>query len=279
MLRDELFRSGAPMMIALTCMLAFGYVARVRRERPASYWTVAWALLATRYAWSAFWGSPYPHEWSSLVGAMLRVSFAMTVLVGALALRGTHIQTRWIPIVAVGVPLALLPLDPRILTATLRMEIVLGTMFVLLAFAATRIATAPGLPQIERRATSLALLVYAGVSVLSTQMPNGSVAFTTTTVIAWGAQLLVAIGILATFFRLSYEAEIAARAAVENTLTRALSGFVHLCMHCKAVRDRTDQWQPLEQFIAERTASHTSHGLCETCAAKHYPEEFSTGVS
>jgi hypothetical protein len=276
MLRDDVFRSGAPMMIALTCMLAFGYIARVRRERLATYWTVAWALLVTRYAWSAFWGSPYPHEWSTFVSATLRVAFGMTVLSGALALRGVHVPTRWIPVVAIGVPLALLPLDPGILNASQRTGIVLATMFTLLTVAAARIATAPGLPTVERRSTALALLVYATGSAISTQLPNGGTAFMTTTVIAWGAQLLVAVGIMATFFRLSYEAEITARAAVENRLTQALSGFVHLCMHCKAVRDPAHQWQPLEQFIAERTASQTSHGICKGCAAKYYPDDFAT---
>ncbi len=261
------------MMIGLVCMLALGYLAVVRRERLAGFWTVAWGLLVTRYAWAAYWGSPYPHEWINVTSGMLRIAFAMTVLTGALALRGTRPRLWWRVAVTIGLPLTASSLSDTLgpITST---RLVLFSMMALLLVAAERMATAPGLPRFERSTTALALAVYATASAVSTQMSNGSVAFTTTTVVAWAAQLLIAISVLATFFRLSYDKEISQRAVVENRLTQALGGFVHLCMHCKSVRNDKEEWEPLEHFIAERTSAMTSHGLCNGCAQKHYPEEF-----
>lgn len=261
------------MMIAIVCMLALGYLAVVRRERLAGFWTVAWALLVARYAWAAYWGSPYPTPWASLVAGMLRIAFAMTVLTGALALRGMRLRWWWTAAVTIGLPvIALLLID--VVGTTISTRFVLFTMMALLLVAAERLATASDLPRFERSAMALSVASYAALSALATQLPNGSTAFMTATVAAWGTQLLIAMSVLATFFRISYDAEIAQHAAVETRLTQALGGFVHLCMHCKAVRNDRNVWEPLEQFIAERTSSMTSHGLCVECAQKHYPDEF-----
>ncbi len=273
MLRDVLFRSGAPLMIALVCMVSLGYVAVVRRERLARFWAVAWGLLVLRYAWTSYWGSPYPSDWTSLASAMMRIGFAMTVLAGALALHGVRLPWRWIAGSSVVVPLALFAFNGT-LPAAWRTYVVLALMFVLLMVAATRIARAEMLPPLERRITAVALAVYASLSAVSSLMPNGSVLFTTTTVVAWAAQLVVALSVLATVLRLSIDAELASRALVEKRLALALGGFVHLCMHCKAVRNEAQHWEPLERFIADRTTALPSHGLCPDCATKHYPEEF-----
>jgi len=261
------------MMIAIVCMVALGYLAVVRRERLAGFWTVAWGLLVARYAWAAYWGSPYPSAWVNVTAGMLRIAFAMTVLTGALALRGTRLRWWWTAAVTAGLPIAaLLLVDVVGFVASTR--IVLFAMMGVLLLAAERLATAPDLPRFERSATALSVAAYAVLSALASQLPNGSTAFMAATVAAWGTQLLIAMSVLATFFRLSYDADIAQRAAVESRLTQALGGFVHLCMHCKSVRNDRHAWEPLEQFIAERTSSMTSHGLCDACAQKHYPDEF-----
>lgn len=273
MLRDSVFRSGIPSIIAAICMLALAYVAVVRRERLAMYWTVAWALLVSRYSWTGFWGSPYPNEWTNFVASCMRVGFAATVLAGVLAIRGVRFSIWWIPATAIGVPLIVELLGGQ-LTEQQSTQVVLLVMFVFLLVAAARIVTASKLPVAERSVIATALATYAIASAVSSQLASGSPAFTRATVLAWATQLLVGISTLAMFFRLSYEAELAARKITEQRLTLALSGFMHICMHCKSVHDEGKDWQSLERFLADRTKAQLSHGLCTSCAEKHYPAEY-----
>ncbi len=275
MWRDGLFRSGVPTMIAGICFLALAYVGVVRRERLAVYWASAWALLVARYVWSSVWGIPYPSPWIGSAAAMMRVGFAMTILAGAFALRGDRFRVWLIPVVAIGVPLG-----TELLGAVMRSgdqnRLNLSVMLLLLLIAAWRLATAHALPRFERASASTALAVYGLASFTASQLSDGGAALGRVTMLAWTSQLLVGISILATFFRLSYDAELAARRTVEQRLTQALSGFVHICMHCKAVRGEQDAtWQKLETFVAERTQAVLSHGLCSTCADSYFPDETS----
>ncbi|WP_310569481.1 hypothetical protein [Gemmatimonas sp.] len=262
-------------MIAGICFLALAYVGVVRRERLAVYWAAAWALLVARYVWSSVWGLPYPSPWIGTAAAMLRVGFAMTILAGTVALRGDRFRVWLIPAVAIGVPLATGVLG-SVMRSGDQNRLNLSVMLLLLLIAAWRLATASALPRFERAASSISLAVYGLASFTASQLPDGGAALGRVTMLAWASQLLVGISILATFFRLSYDAELAARRTVEQRLTQALSGFVHICMHCKAVRGEQDaSWQKLETFVAERTQAVLSHGLCRDCAEEYFPDETS----
>ena len=90
------------------------------------------------------------------------------------------------------------------------------------------------------------------------------------TLASWTAQLLIGVSMIAIYFRSSYEAELRAQEKLGATLTEALSGYVSICMHCKAIRNEQERWQKLESFVAARSSTVFSHGLCETCATTHY---------
>ena len=47
-----------------------------------------------------------------------------------------------------------------------------------------------------------------------------------------------------------------------------LNGLLPTCSYCKSIRDDRNEWQPLEQFVAGRTATSFSHTVCPECAAK-----------
>ena len=53
---------------------------------------------------------------------------------------------------------------------------------------------------------------------------------------------------------------------------RILSGLLPTCSYCKSIRDESGRWQPIEQYIAERSDAEFSHGLCPECLKKHYPD-------
>jgi CheY-like chemotaxis protein len=53
---------------------------------------------------------------------------------------------------------------------------------------------------------------------------------------------------------------------------KVLSGLLPICSHCKKIRDDEGYWHQLEEYIQKHSDAQFSHGLCEACAAKHYPD-------
>jgi hypothetical protein len=60
------------------------------------------------------------------------------------------------------------------------------------------------------------------------------------------------------------------RAALEEVKT--LRKILPTCMYCKAIRDEEGHWHPLEEYVQKRYDARFSHGICEECVQKHYPE-------
>jgi ABC-type nickel/cobalt efflux system permease component RcnA len=52
-----------------------------------------------------------------------------------------------------------------------------------------------------------------------------------------------------------------------------LKGILPICSFCKRIRDDEGHWQQLETYIRDHSAADFSHGICEDCLAKHYPDE------
>ena len=53
---------------------------------------------------------------------------------------------------------------------------------------------------------------------------------------------------------------------------KILGGIIPICMHCKKIRDDEGYWNQLEKFITEHSEAQFSHGICDECMEKHYPE-------
>ncbi len=53
---------------------------------------------------------------------------------------------------------------------------------------------------------------------------------------------------------------------------RTLRGFIPICAHCRRVRDDSNFWRQIEEYVSAHTDAFFSHGLCPDCMAKHYPE-------
>ena len=56
---------------------------------------------------------------------------------------------------------------------------------------------------------------------------------------------------------------------------RQLEGILPICCFCKKIRDADGEWHVLEQYIGRHSEAQFSHGFCQECAKKHYPEVFS----
>ena len=53
---------------------------------------------------------------------------------------------------------------------------------------------------------------------------------------------------------------------------RTLEGIIPICMYCKEIRDDKGSWNKLEEYISEHSEAQFSHGICEKCREKYYPE-------
>jgi len=53
---------------------------------------------------------------------------------------------------------------------------------------------------------------------------------------------------------------------------KLLSGFLPICSHCKKIRDDKGYWNQIEAYIRDHSEAEFSHGICQECAKKHYPE-------
>lgn len=55
------------------------------------------------------------------------------------------------------------------------------------------------------------------------------------------------------------------------TEVKILSGLLPICSHCKKIRDDKGYWTQIESYIHEHSEAEFSHGICQECAKKHYP--------
>jgi len=53
---------------------------------------------------------------------------------------------------------------------------------------------------------------------------------------------------------------------------KVLRGLISICASCKNIRNDRGFWQRLEEYVAEHSDVQFSHGLCEPCINKLYPE-------
>jgi hypothetical protein len=49
---------------------------------------------------------------------------------------------------------------------------------------------------------------------------------------------------------------------------------VPICTSCKKIRDDKGYWERVEVYVAKHTEADFSHGLCNECAHRLYPEYF-----
>ena len=53
---------------------------------------------------------------------------------------------------------------------------------------------------------------------------------------------------------------------------KQLKGLLPICMFCKKIRNDKGYWEQVESYISDHTEAEFSHGLCDDCYKKHYPD-------
>ena len=74
---------------------------------------------------------------------------------------------------------------------------------------------------------------------------------------------------------LDLQARLAAHVAeLEEALgnVRRLSGLLPICCYCKAIRDDSDYWHRVEEYVTEHADVRFSHGICPKCLDATYKE-------
>lgn len=75
---------------------------------------------------------------------------------------------------------------------------------------------------------------------------------------------------------ISLRQELADRiAALEKALdqVKKLHGLLPICSYCKKIRNDSNYWQQLEEYISSHSGAEFSHGICPDCFKKYFPSE------
>jgi hypothetical protein len=51
-----------------------------------------------------------------------------------------------------------------------------------------------------------------------------------------------------------------------------LRTLIPMCAHCRRIRNDEQYWQSVEMYFRNHLGMDVSHGLCQECLKKHYPE-------
>ena len=48
--------------------------------------------------------------------------------------------------------------------------------------------------------------------------------------------------------------------------------LISSCSYCRKIRDGNGNWQPFEDYLMQHSSLNFSHGICQGCMSKHFPE-------
>ncbi|MBU1233851.1 MAG: response regulator [Proteobacteria bacterium] len=65
---------------------------------------------------------------------------------------------------------------------------------------------------------------------------------------------------------------------LQNALNeiKTLRGILPICSYCKKIRNDDDSWHTMEKYISDHSDVQFSHGICQDCAQKYYPDLISS---
>jgi len=53
---------------------------------------------------------------------------------------------------------------------------------------------------------------------------------------------------------------------------KILRGLMPICSYCKKIRDDKGYWNQIEAYISDHSEAEFSHGICQECVKKYYPD-------
>lgn len=106
------------------------------------------------------------------------------------------------------------------------------------------------------------------------QVADGAPAVASLALFNAGGGALACGWLLASALERSRRAEEARRAELSEAMAsiKTLRGLLPVCAWCRRVRSDAGYWEQLEAHVAAHSDATFTHGLCQDCAGKHFPE-------
>jgi len=70
---------------------------------------------------------------------------------------------------------------------------------------------------------------------------------------------------------------VAERIVTLQDRVKRLEGILPTCMYCKKIRDESQAWVSIEEYVTQRSDAEFSHGLCPDCFTKAAAQLGTTG--
>lgn len=65
---------------------------------------------------------------------------------------------------------------------------------------------------------------------------------------------------------------VSARLAEALDQIKLMEGLIPICSYCKGIRDDQGYWSSVEKFIKQHSDVEFTHGICDKCLQKYFPE-------
>jgi hypothetical protein len=267
---DLIAQFGPRLVVAVTVALVFAYLWATHRERYLLIWSGAWTIWTLRYAYGLAGNQlALPSE---VVLPVLALVAATLTLAGAFALTRERLPRTWLVIVlldAAWLVVEQVTGDPLVAGGvagpTHWLLLASGLIWAGATFLLSRAATG-----FERTIAGIGLIVLGVIQVISPWSPGWLDSLGA--LLSMSAQLAIALGTIMAYFRRAHDDSLALQRRLEDALTTVLGGIIPICAHCKSIRDESGRWERLESYITTHTDAELSHGICDVCMAKHYPD-------
>lgn len=63
-----------------------------------------------------------------------------------------------------------------------------------------------------------------------------------------------------------------AHTVLQRQAAEKLSGLLPICSSCKKIRNAEGAWEAIEVYVRNRSEADFTHGICQECMARLYPE-------
>lgn len=259
-----------PLLSAIALALVLALMWRDHRERWLGYWAIAAVLWAARYGYGLL-SADLGYATGALLLPLLVLGRGYCLLAGAYALLGRAVPQGW--------RVSFWIIGGGVLWDVFVAPIVLWDapgVPTYLHFGAATMWSA-GLVARERATRGGGTwLVAAGLALLGAA--NATFPWASDSVelapalflVAGVSQLAIDFGTLLVYYRRALEERDQAVLRLESALAKALTGYLPICAHCKAIRATTGAWERIELYLMTHHDAAFTHGICPSCEREHY---------
>ena len=93
----------------------------------------------------------------------------------------------------------------------------------------------------------------------------------------WSLSFAVFNGVIGLYYGIVKQTNLAREELIKDlqkalSEVKTLSGMLPICSSCKSIRNDEGYWQQIEDYISRHSDLDFTHGICNECVKKLYPE-------